>query len=66
MRSNKGGGHVWIALVLAVAAAILSTPRQGSAFEKLSSILLMIAESGVDETAAAIGDEPRPAVSPID
>ena len=58
MRSNSWGGHVWIALVLAVVAAILSTPRPGTAYQEVRSILLTIAEPEADEAAGAIGIPP--------
>ena len=59
MRSNSpGSGHVWIALVLAVAAVILSIPRRGTAYQEVSSILVAIAEPEAEEVAGAIGVSP--------
>jgi hypothetical protein len=63
MRSNSWGGHVWIALVLAAAAAMLSDPRRGAAYQEMNSVLVTI-EPAADELAGAIADAPQLAVPP--
>jgi hypothetical protein len=55
--------HVWIALLLAVAAAILSTSPPGSAYQELSSLLAPLG-SAADQLAGAIPDAPQRAVPP--
>ena len=63
MRSDSWGGHVWLALLLAVLAAMLSDPHQGAAFQKLISMLATI-EPTAAELAGAIADAPHVEVPP--
>jgi hypothetical protein len=63
MRSNSWGWHVWIALPLAAAAAMLSDPRRGAAYQEMSSMLVTI-EPAADELSGAIADAPQLAVPP--
>jgi hypothetical protein len=63
VHSNSWGGHVWIALVLAVAAAMLSDPRRGAAYQEMNVMLVSI-EPTADELAEAIADAPQLVVPP--
>jgi hypothetical protein len=54
-------GYIWIALLLAVAAAVLSASPPGSAYQELSSLLAPIAPAGL---AGANADAPQFAVPP--
>jgi hypothetical protein len=63
MHSNSRDGHVWIALVLAAVAAMLSDPRRGAAYQEISSMLITI-EPIADELAGAIADAPQLTVAP--
>jgi hypothetical protein len=56
-------GSVWIALLLAVAAATLSAQRPGAVYEEISSMLVTI-EPAADQLAGAIADAPQMAVPP--
>ena len=57
------GRAVWLALGLAVVAAVVSDPRRGAAYQEISSMLVTI-EPMADELAGALADAPQLAVAP--
>jgi hypothetical protein len=62
-RGRRMSGYIWIALLLAVAAAVLSASPPGSAYQELSSLLAPIAPAA-DQLAGAVADTPQLAVPP--
>lgn len=63
VRLNSGGGHVWIALVLAAAAAMLSDPRRGAAYQEMNAMLVSI-EPTANDLAEVIANDPQMVVPP--
>jgi len=61
--SNSWGGHVWIALMLALAAAMLSDPRRGDTYQEMTAMLVSI-EPTAYELTEAIADAPQSVVPP--
>jgi hypothetical protein len=62
-RGRRMSGHLWIALLLAVAAAVLSALPPGSPYQELNSLLAPIAPAA-DQLAGDIADAPQMVVSP--
>jgi hypothetical protein len=58
MRSQRIGNHVYIALVLAAAAAVLSSPGRGEIFQKAQDLVLTATISEAIGTTGAIGGNP--------
>ena len=64
MRSKALDNHVYLAVILAAAVALASTPTRANLYRDLESILLMGTGVQADELAGAIGQHPDLVVPP--